>query len=267
MNHSIGSLPSKKRMILNQILIQGFVPILVNDNRDARKLTEAAVNAGCKVLECSCRRADAREIIPWIKKDFPHVAVLAATLVDSPRLEPFLAARDQSFLTVNQASDLGADALVSFTRFRADTYDRFGTHLVMIPGIHSANEALDQLDLGADLLKTSVLTVTGKEFISTVSGPTHNAFPLFISGGVTAGNVATFIQQGIAVAAAGFDVLLPDKTIADEDLTHLGTAAVANMLTKVREARVSYQLALATAVKEEHDDVITSAPWYRNPAT
>ena len=262
MNHPTGACSSAKRSVLNRILIQGFVPIFVNDERDVRKLVEAAVNAGCDVLEYSCRRADAREMIPWLKREFPHVAVLAATLVDSPRLEQFLTARGQPFLTIAAASDLGADALVSFTRFRPPTYERFGADLVMIPGIHSANEALDQIDLGADLLKTSVLTVTGKEFISTVSIPTHRALPFFVSGGVTAANIGTFIQQGIAVAAAGFDVLVPDKTARDDELPRLGAAAIAHMLSCVREARANHQPALAAAIKEGRSDVMACGPWY-----
>ncbi len=251
-----------KRRILNRIVIQGFVPIFVNDERDVRKLVEAVIGSGCDVLEYSCRRADAREMIPWIKREFPHVSVLAATLVDSPSLERFLSDRGEPFLTIEAAVGLGADALVSFTRFRPSTYERYGSDLVIIPGIHSANEALEQLDLGADLLKTSVLTVTGKEFISTVAIPTHRALPLFVSGGVTTSNVGTFVQEGIAVAAAGFDVLLPDRSMGNDDLPRAGAAAIRTMLDSIRSARLRHQPALAAAIAEHRTDVMAFVPWY-----
>src|SRR5690606_4518040 len=106
---------------LNRIVAQGFVPIFVNDTHDSRELLAAAVEAGCNAVEYSCRRPDAREMIPWIKREFPHVVVMAATLMDGPRMERFLSRHRRGFLTVDEAVDLGADALVSFLRFRPET--------------------------------------------------------------------------------------------------------------------------------------------------
>ncbi|MBM3855991.1 MAG: hypothetical protein FJ399_23025, partial [Verrucomicrobia bacterium] len=140
--------PGLKSAALDAIVGQGFVPILVPDRHDPRRLAEAAVAAGCRAIEISCRRPDAREMIPWVKREFPGLVVLAATLMDGPRTERFLGQHRPGFLSVDEAAGLGADALVSFLRFRPETYAKYGRECVMIAGVGTPNEALEQVELG-----------------------------------------------------------------------------------------------------------------------
>jgi len=258
--------PSKSRVAaklaaLDTIVRQGFVPIFVNDSHDSRHLVEAAVNAGCEAIEYSCRRPDAREMIPWIKREFPQLVVMAATLMDGPGIEEFLHRNRPGFLTVAEAADLGADALVSFMRFRPETYERFGRDHVMIAGVSTPNEALDQIELGADLIKATVHTTTGSEFVTKTSVPTHHCIPFFVSGGLTLSNIEKYIEAGVVVTAAGFDMLLGNPVPAPGELIRVASDALKRMTSVVQAAREKYQPTLATAIHERRTNLLASGPW------
>lgn len=255
-----------KSAALDAIVRQGFVPIFVPDQHDARKLVEAAMAAGCVAVEYSCRREDARTMIPWIKREFPHVIVLAATLVDGPRAEAFLSRHRPGFLTVDEAAGLGADGLVSFLRFRPETYEKYGSRCVMIPGVSTPNEALDQIELGADLVKVTVHTTSGREFVTKTSAPTHQCFPFFVSGGLTPDNVEEFIQSGVAVTAAGFDLLLGGARAGASELTPIARQAIARMIQIVQAAREKHQPKLAAAIRAGTRHLLAHGPWFHaNP--
>ncbi|MBL9214152.1 MAG: 6-phosphogluconolactonase [Opitutaceae bacterium] len=256
-----------KQAALDAIVRQGFVPIFVNDSLDSRHLVEAAVQAGCGAIEYTCRRPDARRMIPWIKREFPQLVVMAATLMDGPNVEAYLQKNREGFLTTDEAVDLGADALVSFMRFRPATYAKYGRRCVMIPGVATQNEALDQMDLGADLIKSAVHIQSGIDFVTKTSVATHHCIPFFIAGGVNPTNLAGFIQAGVAVGAAGFDVLLGGAKPAASEVTGLARAAIARMLETVREARARHQPALAEAIARGDSNLLAHGRWFnRGPA-
>lgn len=252
-----------KAAALDAIVRQGFVPIFVPDAHDPRRLVEAAVAAGCRAIEFSCRRPDAPEMIPWIKREFPNLAVLAATLVDGPRAEAHLKRTRPGFLTVDKAAGLGADGLVSFMRFRPETYAQHGRACVMIPGVANQNEALDQLELGADLIKTTVHTAAGADFVTKTGAVTHHCIPFFISGGVNAANLESYLQAGVAVTAAGFDVLLGKTTAGGSELVASAREAIGRMVAAVQAAREKHQPALAAAIQTGAADLIARGPWLR----
>jgi hypothetical protein len=58
---------------------QGFMPIFVEDGRDARIEVEACVAAGMKAIEFTLRRRDAKELIPWIRREHPDT-LMTSTL-------------------------------------------------------------------------------------------------------------------------------------------------------------------------------------------
>ena len=65
MESDIASRPvASKQAVKDDLVRQGFLPIYVHDDLDSRVLVEGAIEAGCRVLEYTCRRHDAREMIP-----------------------------------------------------------------------------------------------------------------------------------------------------------------------------------------------------------
>jgi hypothetical protein len=203
-------------------------------------------------------------MIPWIKREFPHLSVLAATLVDAPKVAAFLRRNREGFLTVDEAVDLGSDALVSFMRFRAQTYARHGKRCVLIPGVANQNEALDQMELGADLIKTTVHTVAGSDFVTKTGVATHQCIPFFVSGGVRQENLDTYLQSGVVAAAAGFDVLLGGAAPAGAALTAAAVAAIQRMISTVQASREKHQPALATALRQGAAGLLAHGPWYHS---
>lgn len=241
---------------------QGFVPIYVHDDLDSRTLVDGAVEAGCDVLEYTCRRHDAREIIPWIKKQYPHVKVFGATLMDGQRTESVLQQKCANFISVDEMADLGVDGFISFLRFRPQTYEKYADRMVFVPGVSTANEAIDQLELGADLVKAVVSTTAGEELVLKSRVATHNALPFLITGGVTAHRAAEMIQAGVVVATSGFDLLLKQDLEAGQTITtKLVAKRVRSMLDAVREARRTHQPELAEAIDADRPNLLSAGPW------
>ncbi len=260
----LDSAPPGKCLVLDAIVRQGFVPIFVNDTLDSRRLVEAAAKAGCGAIEYTCRRPDAREMIPWIKREYPQMAVMVATLMDGPMVEGYLKRRRDGFLTVAEAVDLGADALVSFMRFRPETYEKYGTRCVMISGVATPNEALEQIELGADLIKVTVHTTSGSEFVTKTSVPTHGCIPFFVSGGLNLNNLESYIQAGVVVTAAGFDMLVGRDNLAENELVAGAEKAIGRMLDAVRTARERHQPKLADAIRHGASSLLASGQWYHS---
>lgn len=254
---------TSRQATLGEIVRQGFVPIFVHHALDPRHLAESAVAAGCQVLEYSCRRPDAREMIPWIKREFPGVRVLAATLVDSPRVAAHLQRTIPGFLTVGEAVDLGADGLVSFLAFRECTYARYGASCVMVAGAGSPNEAIAQLELGADLIKVTVGTPSGSDLVMKSRVPTHGCIPYFISGGLTSEAIEPYLMAGVLATAAGFDLLLGETGCSRLELSRRAHSAIRRMIDSVQAGREKHQPALATAIKNGEVDLLAAGPWFR----
>ncbi|MCB1103386.1 MAG: hypothetical protein H7A44_08265 [Opitutaceae bacterium] len=252
--------PTGKYAALDTIVRQGFVPIFVRDNLDSRLLVEAAVRGGCRAIEYTCRRSDAATMIPWIKREFPDVVVMAATLVDGTRMQRFLKQHRDAFITVDEAVDLGADALVSFMRFRSETYEKYGEQCVMIPGVATQSEALDQLELGADLIKTIVSSTAGSELVAIAPPVTHHSIPFFVSGGVKADNLENYVKAGVVVTTAGFDVLLAGTD--SSDLVDSGRRAIETMITTMQAARAKHQPHFHAAVQAGTPNPLSAGTWF-----
>ena len=263
MESDIASRPvASKQAVKDDLVRQGFLPIYVHDDLDSRVLVEGAIEAGCRVLEYTCRRHDAREMIPWIKKSFPRVAVVGATLVDGPRAEAHLQGRRANFLTIDQMVDLGVDGLVSFLRFRPETYEKYGRDLVMIPGVGTPNEGLEQLELGADFLKFTVGKPAGSDLVLSLRTGTHECLPIMVTSGLTPGKIPQFIQAGIVLCSAGFDLTLKEEREKGRPLTTRVVAArVRASLEAVAEARREHQPELYEAIKAGGENPLAAGPW------
>jgi len=258
----IDGVASDKSQLRDRLVRQGFIPILVNDDLDSCLLVEGAVEAGCTVIECSCRRKDARNIIPWIKREFPHVSVLGATLIDGIRIPSFLCNTRPHFISVEEMVNLGADGLVSFLQFRRETYLSHGERLIMIPGVGSYNEALEQLEMGADIVKLQGGMALDATLIAAAATLTHGAFPILISSNVSLETIPGFIKSGAALIGTGFNIILKDEIGLGKPITtSLIAAAVTRMHSAVRQARRIYQKELYDAVEVGEENPLSRNGW------
>ena len=258
----IDGVASDKSQLRDRLARQGFIPILVNDDLDSHLLVEGAVEAGCTVIECSCRRKDARNIIPWIKREFPHVSVLGATLIDGDRISSFLCNTRPHFISVEEMVNLGADGLVSFLQFRRETYFKYGERLIMIPGVGGYNEAIEQLEMGADLVKLQGATAWDVTHLAVAATLTHGAFPILISSNVSLETIPGFVRSGAALIGTGFNIILKDEIGLGKPITiSVITTAVTRMHSAVRQARSIYQKEFYDAVEVGEENPLSRGGW------
>lgn len=243
---------SRKRETLNAVLRQGWLPIFVHDDYDSKTLVEAAVTAGCRCLEYTIRRRDAATMIPWIKKEYPDVKVLVATLVDGPRAEAHLGKQVANFLSVQQAVDLGCDGLVSYLGFRAETYEKFGEDLVTIPAAATPQEALDQFERGATIIKIASPDKSPAK-VKVLRMNTHQLFGLLVTGGMRVDLIPDYVEVGALICAGGFDMYWPE--LGKHASVKQISAKVREHLMAVSHARERYMPALAEAIASDQVDL------------
>jgi 2-keto-3-deoxy-6-phosphogluconate aldolase len=89
-----------------------------------------------------------------------------------------------------------------------------------VPAVHSPQEAREQLDLGAGLIKFCLgggLYDASYVKATFHSGPIHFGIPLLLTGGVRPEKVDGFVGAGMLVAVVGFDLILKGDYEGQQD--------------------------------------------------
>ncbi len=205
---------------------QAFVPLFVHDDRESRLLVEACVEAGCRVVECTQRRTDAPTLIPWIRRQFPQLHVLAGSTLDDDTIVRQTQRRHPQVRTLDELADMGVDGFVSLVGWQPERIRKYAaTHLV-IPAAMTVNEAYQQSVAGAHFIK-----LIGPELDLVRMCRNAAAFgfcPLFVTGGMTTERIPEAMAAGVMVVGSGFDLLLkglpasfPAKDVAQVIRTYL----------------------------------------------
>jgi len=197
-----------KKRALGRLLRQGFLPNMIKDRLPPEAAVEAAVAAGIEAVEISCRRPDTIELLKRLRKSFTGVSFGVSSLIEDGPYFDFLQARGPRFPSIAEAADAGADFLVSMIAFSPETYRRH-SDVPLIPGVHSADEARRQLDLGASLVKFSN---GGPAYFRGVNGgPMHFGLPLLATGGIRPEHVPDLVAARVLVCVSGFDLILQSR--------------------------------------------------------
>ena len=203
----------KKNKTLGRILKTGFLPNFINDSLDPINLAEAAHEAGILAIEISCRRPDTLEVLAKLKNKFPDMSFGVSSLIEDGPYYNFLQKRGPRFPSIKEAVENGADFLVSMVAFDAETY-KSHKNVPIIPGVETANEAVIHVDYGASLVKFSGPGPRGGPafFKSMVNcGPLHFGLPLLLTGGMRPELIEQYVEVGMLVAVAGFDLILGES--------------------------------------------------------
>ena len=235
---------SNKRQTLGRILKTGFLPNFINDSLDPMHLAEAAHAAGIRAMEISCRRPDTLDVLAKLKDKFPDMSFGVASLIEDGPYYDFLQKRGPRFPSVKEAAESGADFLVSMIAFNAETY-RSHKNIPIIPGVETPNEAKVQLDYGASLVKFSGPTLKGGPvyFRAMVNnGPIHFGLPLLITGGMKPELIEKYVEVGMLVAVAGFDLILGNRYLEMQKKPDWKAVkdAVATYVRAFADARAKY---------------------------
>ena len=222
---------------------QAFVPLFVNDDRDSHLLVEACVEAGCRVIECTQRRKDAPTLIPWIRRQFPQLHILAGSTLDDDVMVHQTRRRHPQVRTLDELVDMGVDGFVSLVGWQPDCIRKYAaTHLV-IPAAMTVNEAYQQSVAGAHFIK-----LIGPELGLVRLCRNDAAFgfcPIFLTGGMTTERIPEAMAAGVMVVGSGFDLMLKGSPTT---LPAKGVAQVVRAYLNVtREAKRKAWPALARA--------------------
>ena len=199
---------NEKQKTLGKILSAGILPNLIKDKLDVEQTVAAAVGAGVRAIEVSCRRPDTVELLIRLRRRFPEVAFGVSSLIEEGPYFQFLQRRGPAFPTIAQAVDAGAAFLVSLISFSPETFRRF-SHLPIVPGVSSPDQAKQQLDFGASLVKFSNLGAPAFKAIN--GGPIHFGLPLLVTGGVRPEHVADLTAARVLVCVSGMDLILKGR--------------------------------------------------------
>lgn len=192
---------------------QGWIPIFVDDGRDALKLTEACVEAAVSTIEVTCRRPEALEEIRRIKDRWPELTVLAGSTVDDDRVAQYVHERGSPLPTIDQLADAGADGFVSIFPFAQTTIRKYASTHLLIPGVSTLGEAYSMIVEGAHFAK---MVLTPAETIGLyTSRPTHGVIPFLVTGSVTEDQFECYVRNGAVLLAGGWDIMLPADSERD----------------------------------------------------
>lgn len=194
---------------IGKILYRGLVPIIVGDDLPPLQCVEQIAAVGIEAVEISCRRPEATRFISEAKRQFPHLAVGAATLLEDGRMRGFVSSTSHYIPTIDEAVEAGADFIVSPAPFREGTYQKFAGRVGIIAGVTSPGEAAQALDWGANLLQfVNPHLIGGAEFFRALDPATYRAFPFFVSGGMKYDVLPPYVAAEVLAFGAGFDLIL-----------------------------------------------------------
>lgn len=210
---------------------QAFTPIFCRDEFDSKRQVEACVAAGCKGIEYTLRKADARAMIPWVRKNYPDLTLIVGSTIDSDKIIRSQRRKFPQLMTLDEVAQLDVDGFISMLGWSEKSIARWSiTHLV-IPTASTTREALLQTEAGAHWQKLG----GDVEFIKRCRGEAAFGYcPIFVSGGQVPAVMGQTFAAGAVLVGTGFDVLLKDrdkdisaKDIAKEVKTYLKAAQLA----------------------------------------
>ena len=206
---------------------QGFIPIFVEDGRDARMQVAACVEAGLEVIEYTLRRADVREMIPWVRENYPNLKILVGSTIDNDAIVNKLKAKYPQLMTLDELADLGADGFVSMLRWSEENIRRFSSTHVVVPCATTPGEAYEMCSHGAHLIKF----VQPKESLmrKVRAAPTFQFCPVFVTGGMDLQRIPPIIEAGAVSVGTGFDLTLRDRP------RDIGVSDIAAVMVQYRE--------------------------------
>ena len=184
----------KEKKIMNEVLekIQkiGIVPVVVlNDAKDAEPLAKALCNGGLPCAEVTFRTDAAVESIRNMLETYPDMLVGAGTVLTTAQ--------------VDAAIEAGAKFIVSPGLNPKTVKYCQEKNIPILPGVATASEIEQALELGLDVVKFFPAEVNGGlPAIKALSAPYH-MMQFMPTGGVNPQNVKEYLSFDKVLACGG----------------------------------------------------------------
>lgn len=180
----------KREEILTQIKQSGVIAVIRGANADEGiKSSRACIEGGIKVIEVTYTMPGAGEVIAALNREFGESVLVGAGTVLDPQ-------------TARSAMLAGAKFIVA-PSLNPETIRLCNRYCVLcIPGIGSATELQQALELGAGLVKLFPGDVFKPAGLKAFKGPFPQA-DIMPTGGVSADNAEEWFKAGAAAVGAG----------------------------------------------------------------
>ncbi|MGH4137346.1 bifunctional 4-hydroxy-2-oxoglutarate aldolase/2-dehydro-3-deoxy-phosphogluconate aldolase [Clostridium sp.] len=212
----------KRLEMIKKISDAGIVAVIrANSKEEGVKIVEAVKKGGIKALEITMTVPGAVEIIKElteIYKDDEDMLIGAGTVLDPETARACILAGAKYIVSPS----LNVDTIKLCNRYR----------IAVMPGVMTVKEAVEALELGAEIIKVFPGNVFGPAIISSFKGPLPQA-NFMPTGGVSLANVKDWIKAGAVAVGTGGDLTKGAKT-GDYELV---TETAAKFVEAVRVAR------------------------------
>lgn len=238
---------------------QAFVPIFCQDRFDSRRQVEACVAAGCTGIEYTLRKPDAREMIPWVRKNYPDLYLLVGSTIDNEDIVTRMRAKYPQLMTVAEIADMDVDGFVSMINWSQESISKYAPTHIVCPTAMTVGEALAQTAAGAHFQK---LAGSDIDFVRRCRCAAAFGYcPIFVTGGQTPEIIMDSFQAGAVMVGAGFDLMLRKE---DDDInSHDMATILARSLKAATDARHKVWPKLAAAAHGPKDMWLKALPhWH-----
>lgn len=179
-------------MLLERLERHGVIPVLAVERPErAIGLADALVAGGLPIAEITFRTSGAADAIRRLWAERPGVLVGAGTVITQE--------------TVVRARDAGAQFLVTPGLNPNVVKKAHDLGMVIMPGIQTPSELEEALELGCKVVKLFPAEVSGGvRLIQALAGPYRHTGVRFVpTGGVSAGNLASYLAEDTVIAVGG----------------------------------------------------------------
>lgn len=213
----------KRLEIIQKLTECGVVAVIRAESKEQGiKIVDAVKKGGIKALEITMTVPGAVDIIKELSEIYKNEDVIigAGTVLDAETARACILA-GAKFLV---SPCLKEDVIKLCNRYR----------VAVMPGIMTVKEAVEALELGAEILKVFPGNAYGPSIISSFKGPLPQA-NFMPTGGVNLSNIKDWIKAGAVAVGTGSDLTKGAKT-GDYDLI---TETAAKFVEEVKNARAA----------------------------
>ncbi|KUO75911.1 MAG: ketohydroxyglutarate aldolase [Clostridia bacterium BRH_c25] len=212
----------EKYDVYKKIESSGLVAVIrARNQQEALKITEASLNGGVGAIEITFTVPNAHEVISKLASEFAGANILigAGTVLDSE--------------TARIAILSGASFIVS-PCLNISTIKLCNRYAIpYIPGAMTVKEALEAMELGADIIKVFPGEISGPKIIKAFKGPLPYG-KFMPTGGVNLDNVAEWIAAGAVAVGVGGSLTKSASTGNYSAITEIAE----KYIEKIKEARL-----------------------------
>lgn len=186
--------------IIQEITNSGVVAVIRAESKEkGTKIIEAVKNGGINIIEITMTVPEAADIIKELSKVYKNdnLIIGAGTVLD-PETARICILAGAKFIV---SPSLNIETVKLCNRYRVP----------VIPGVMTLKEAVEALEMGAEIIKVFPGSAFGPSIIGSYKGPIPqgNFMP---TGGVNLDNVKDWINKGAVAVGTGGDLTKGAKT-------------------------------------------------------